>query len=173
MVRDPEGPWQTGMRRGLLKRPITGTIIMLQRAHAHTATPTTILCVEDDPYVTDLLHYALERAGYRVIVAEDGATALRLIHRDPPDVVLLDLRLPDRDGLNVCAQIQRIGRIPVIVLTARDSDLAIANGYRHGAADYIAKPFRMQILLSRIQEVLQRSRSLQDDGPALRMQNGP
>jgi DNA-binding response OmpR family regulator len=117
-----------------------------------------ILCVDDDPYLTDLLHYALERDGYQVAVAGDGATALHLVQRDSPDLVLLDVHLPDTHGLTLCGELRRLGRMPVILLTAGDTETDVITGFQHGADDYVAKPFNMQILSYRIQAVLRRSR---------------
>ncbi|MGH2386752.1 MAG: response regulator transcription factor [Chloroflexota bacterium] len=120
--------------------------------------------MDDDPYLTDLLQYALARDGYNVVVAGDGATALRLAQTDPPDAVLLDLHLPDVDGLTLCGQLRRQGRMPVIMLTASHTDTDIVKGFQHGADDYVAKPFSMQILSYRIQAVLRRTRGTQEHG---------
>jgi two-component system, OmpR family, alkaline phosphatase synthesis response regulator PhoP len=130
-----------------------------------TAAPPKILCVDDDTYLTDLLQYALARDGYNVSVAADGATALRLVQSDPPDAVLLDLHLPDVNGLTLCGQLRREGHMPVIMLTASHTDTDIVKGFQHGADDYIVKPFSMQILSYRIQAVLRRSRGAEHGGP--------
>jgi DNA-binding response OmpR family regulator len=150
-----------------------GDALTTKRLNAGTSAK--ILCVDDDPYLTDLLQYALGRDGYAVSVAGDGATALRLVQTDPPDAVLLDLQLPDTDGLALCRQLRRQGRIPIIMLTARHSDSDMVQGFEHGADDYIGKPFSMQILSYRIQAVLRRARDTHDQvGPQrLRYALGP
>jgi two-component system OmpR family response regulator len=133
--------------------------------HRHrptTGTPPKILCVDDDPYLADLLHYALGRDGYEIVVAGDGATALRLVQTDPPDAVLLDLDLPDINGLTLCGQLRRLGRMPIIMLTGSNSDTAMIQGFEQGADDYVAKPFSMEILSYRIQAVLRRARGTHD-----------
>ncbi len=134
-----------------------------------------ILCVDDDPYLTDLIQYALVRDGYDVSVAGDGATALRQVQADLPDAVLLDLNLPDVHGLALCAQLRRAGQMPVIMLTASQSDTDIVKGFQNGADDYIAKPFSMQILSYRIQAVLRRAGGAHDQaGPQkMRYELGP
>jgi two-component system OmpR family response regulator len=132
----------------------------------NTATPAKILCVDDDPYLLDLLQYALGRDGYAVSVAGDGATALRLARTDPPDAVLLDLQLPDIDGLTLSTQLRRLCPMPILMLTARHTDTDVVKGFAHGADDYICKPFSMQILSYRIQAVLRRSHGIHEQaGP--------
>ncbi len=124
------------------------------------------MCVDDDQYLLNLLQYALGRDGYDVSVAGDGATALHLVQTDPPDAVILDLRLPDTTGLTLSVQIRRLSRMPIIMLTASHSDTDIVKGFEHGADDYIAKPFSMQILSCRLQAVLRSTRRLSDQvGP--------
>lgn len=137
---------------------------MLHRLN--TATPPKILCVDDDSYLTDLLKFALTRDGYSVSVANQGAEALRMIQNDPPDAVVLDLHLPDINGLTLCSQLRRQRQLPVIMLTASHSDADVVTGFQHGADDYVSKPFSMQILSYRIQAVLRRTRGTH-------MQGGP
>jgi DNA-binding response OmpR family regulator len=135
--------------------------------HRHnTATPPKVLCVDDDPYLTDLIKYALGRDGYDVSVAGNGKAALLQVQVERPDVVLLDLNLPDVNGLALCGQLRQQGHMPVIMLTASHTDTDIVKGFQHGADDYIAKPFSMQILSYRIQAVLRRARGAHDQaGP--------
>ena len=116
-----------------------------------------VLCVDDDHHLTDLLRYALTRAGYAVQEANTGAEALRLATVDPPDVVLLDIRLPDIDGRTLCTQLRAMLHVPIIMLTARKADADVLSGFQHGADDYITKPFSMQILLYRLKASLRRS----------------
>src|SRR6185437_5108749 len=99
-------------------------------------TSPKILCVDDDSYLTDLLQYALERDGYTVLVAGDGATALRLAQTEAPDAVLLDLHLPDTNGLALSTRLRRQGQMPIIMLTASQTDTDIVRGFQNGADDY-------------------------------------
>lgn len=126
--------------------------------HGPFTTPPKILCVDDDTYLTDLLQYALERDGYNVSVAGDGATALSMVQANPPHAVLLDLHLPDTNGLALSARLRRQGQMPIIMLTASQTDTDIVKGFENGADDYVTKPFSMQILSYRLQAVLRRSR---------------
>ena len=117
----------------------------------------TVLCVDDDVHLTDLLQYALTREGYTVRVAHDGGSALRLVDMDPPDIAILDANLPDTTGFALCVQLRSGLGIPVIMLTARQGDEDQIAGLGRGADDYIIKPFNMQILIHRLRAVIQRA----------------
>jgi len=117
----------------------------------------TILCVDDDAYLADLLRYALCRVGYSVHLAHAAADALRAVQTAKPDLVIADVNLPDRDGFALCAQLRAAYQLPVILLTARTVDADVLAGFAHGAQDYIAKPFSMQVLLCRVEAVLRRA----------------
>jgi len=146
-----------------LKPPIESHLnehLSRDRQRPTNETPPKILCVDDDQYLADLLQYALGRDGYDVSTAGDGATALKLVQTTPPDAVILDIRLPDIDGLALSAQLRRLGRMPILMLTASHTDTDIVKGFEHGADDYIAKPFSMQILSCRLQAVLRRTRRM-------------
>jgi two-component system response regulator VicR len=116
-----------------------------------------VLCVDDDQYLTALLSFALEREGYEVRVAHNGAQALRQIKAESPAAVVLDINLPDIDGFTLCAQIRRHSRIPIILLTARQADDDVITGLGQGADDYVPKPFNMQVLVFRLRAVLNRA----------------
>ena len=119
-----------------------------------------ILVVEDDLELIELLKFNLAKAGFQVGVATDGAKALHRVRSHPPDLVLLDLMLPELDGLAVCEILRRDAAtrdLPVIILTAISSQLGRIAGMGAGANDYITKPFRVKDLLKRIQAVLQQS----------------
>jgi DNA-binding response OmpR family regulator len=118
-----------------------------------------ILCVDDDSYLTDLLTYALEREGFVARVAHHGMQALQIIEAEPPDAIILDVNLPDVNGFNLCTQIRRNHDIPVIVLSARRAEEDVLAGFSQGADDYLAKPFSMRELVSRLRAVLKRARS--------------
>ena len=116
-----------------------------------------ILVVEDDPELIELLKFNLSKAGFQVGVATDGAKALQQVRTHPPDLVLLDLMLPELDGLAVCEILRRdpaTRSLPVIILTAVSSQLGRVAGMGAGANDYITKPFGLKDLLERIQTVL-------------------
>ncbi|MBI4307332.1 MAG: response regulator transcription factor [Chloroflexi bacterium] len=118
-----------------------------------------VLLVDDDDLLRASLRYQLEREGYHVMVAATGAEALEKARLDLPDMVLLDIGLPDMDGREVCRTLQAGAPLSVIFLTARGSELDRVVGLRLGADDYVVKPFSTVELLARIETVLRRSRS--------------
>jgi DNA-binding response OmpR family regulator len=115
-----------------------------------------ILVVDDDTLMRRSLKYRLEHEGYAVITADSGENALTSARRDLPDLILLDIGLPDRDGLNVARTLQREMNAPIIFLTGRSQEADIVIGLELGAEDYITKPFGMRELLARIRVVLRR-----------------
>jgi DNA-binding response OmpR family regulator len=106
--------------------------------------------------VTDLLAYNLRKAHYDVLIAADGRTALRLARESAPDLVLLDLMLPEVDGLDVCRELRRAGQVPIIMLTARGEEVDRVVGLELGADDYVCKPFSVRELMARVKAVLRR-----------------
>jgi len=119
--------------------------------------PARILVVEDDDRVAGALCAALTRAGYAVTRAADGTDALTQVGRGGLDLVLLDLGLPDLDGLEVCRRIRAASGVPLIAVTARGTERDRVDGLRTGADDYVVKPFALAELLARIEAVLRRS----------------
>jgi two-component system, OmpR family, KDP operon response regulator KdpE len=117
---------------------------------------TTVLVVDDERRYRDLLEMDLSRRGYRVLLAADGLGALNLVEQGSPDLVVLDLRLPDMDGYEVCRRIRELSSVPVIMLTARAEESDKVRGLRSGADDYVTKPFSAEELLARIEAVLRR-----------------
>jgi DNA-binding response OmpR family regulator len=124
-------------------------------------SPCKVLCVEADAYLGDLLLYALPREGYRAQLASTGAGALQAIKADRPDLVLLDIRLPDADGLVLCGYVRTAQRVPVLVLCGRPSDEDEVAAFAQGADDFVAKPFNLQVLMYRIRAVLRRAIDLE------------
>jgi DNA-binding response OmpR family regulator len=118
---------------------------------------TTILVVDDEPKIVQLARDYLEHAGFAVLAAGDGRTALQLARSRHPDLVVLDLGLPGLDGLDVTRAIRRDSNLPVIMLTARDDELDKLLGLELGADDYIAKPFSPRELVARVNAVLRRA----------------
>ena len=121
--------------------------------------PVTVLLVEDERDIADLVRYHVEKAGMRLVHAADGGAALRLARAERPDVALLDLMLPGLDGLEVCRQLRgdaATRRLPIIMLTARGEEVDRVVGLELGADDYVVKPFSPRELLARIRAVLRR-----------------
>ena len=116
-----------------------------------------ILVVDDEPAIVDILVYNLERANYEVGVARDGKEALAKAHEEAPDLVILDLMLPHLDGLEVCRALRRERDVPIIMLTARDSEVDRVVGLELGADDYVVKPFSVRELMARVGSVLRRA----------------
>lgn len=126
----------------------------------------TILVVDDEPTVTEVVSIYLKRAGYQVIVAADGESALEILESRPPDLVVLDLMLPDVDGLEITRWLRARGDTPIIMLTARREEVDRILGLELGADDYVVKPFSPQELVSRVKAVLRRtysSTAMQDE----------
>jgi len=120
---------------------------------------STILLVEDDPDIRHLVSYKLTRGGFDVIAVADGPTALRAARQHPPDLVLLDVRMPRMSGLEVCRELRAgpLGlTVPIIMLTARSRPQDLEQGYAAGATDYIVKPFSPRDLLHRVETALAR-----------------
>ena len=117
----------------------------------------TILLVDDEESVQKLLTYPLERDGYTVVQARDGAEALERFDREPVDLVVLDLMLPKLDGLEVCKRLRAASMVPIIMLTARDDELDKVVGLELGADDYITKPFSIREFRSRVRALLRRA----------------
>ena len=121
------------------------------------AAVKSILVVDDERNIVDLLRLYLEKEGFAVVAAFDGEQALDLHARHEPDLVILDLMLPKRDGFEVCCEIRRRGDTPVIMLTARGDDVDSIVGLELGADDYVTKPFNPRALVARVKAVLRRS----------------
>ncbi len=116
-----------------------------------------ILFVEDEPSISDPFARALSRAGFEPVTARTGREALALASRLDPDLVLLDLNLPDTDGRDVARELRRRGDIPIVMLTARGTEMDRIVGLELGADDYIVKPFSAQEVIARIRAVLRRT----------------
>jgi len=117
----------------------------------------TIVVVEDEANIADLVGMYLEREGFRVLKTETGAAGLAAFRDHRPRLVVLDVGLPDIDGLEVCKEIRRTSQIPVIFLTARDGEVDRVLGLELGADDYLTKPFSPAELVARVRAVLRRS----------------
>jgi DNA-binding response OmpR family regulator len=115
-----------------------------------------VLVVDDDVKTVELVRLYLNRDGYQVLTAYDGIEALRLTHESCPDIIVLDLMLPDIDGLEVCRTLRHESDVPIIMLTARTTDRDKLTGLDLGADDYVTKPFSPKELAARVRAVLRR-----------------
>jgi two-component system OmpR family response regulator len=117
----------------------------------------TILVVDDDPQIRDVLRVALSRAGFRPILARDGAEGLRQAESAAPDLAVLDIGLPEMDGLQLCQAIRRTSSLPILFLTARDDEVDRILGLEIGGDDYVTKPFSPRELVARVKAILKRT----------------
>jgi two-component system, OmpR family, alkaline phosphatase synthesis response regulator PhoP len=117
---------------------------------------TTVLVVEDEPKIAQLARDYLEHAGFHVVTAGDGRTGLKAVGREHPDLIVLDLRLPDMDGLDVARTLRKDSTVPIIMLTARSEESDKLIGLELGADDYMTKPFSPKELVARVRAVLRR-----------------
>lgn len=120
-------------------------------------TQPRILVVEDEESFVDALQISLTREGFEVHVATDGVTALERFHEVAPDLVLLDVMLPRASGIDVCRQIRATSAVPIIMVTAKVSEIDTVVGLEVGADDYVAKPYRIRELIARIRALLRRT----------------
>jgi DNA-binding response OmpR family regulator len=116
-----------------------------------------VLVVEDDEGIREMLKYNLSSAGFSVQEASDGATGLRTARTSRPDIILLDLMLPGMSGLDFCRAVRKTSRVPIIMLTAKDTEVDKIVGLELGADDYITKPFSIREVLARVNSVLRRA----------------
>ncbi|MEO8519477.1 MAG: response regulator transcription factor [Dermatophilaceae bacterium] len=133
---------------------------------------TRILLVEDEESFSDPLSYLLRKEGYEVVLAETGPRALEDFDRGGADLVLLDLMLPGLSGMDVCRALRQRSSVPVIMLTAKDSEIDKVVGLEIGADDYVTKPYSSRELLARIKAVLRRGQEPEELKPAT-LESGP
>lgn len=135
------------------------------------AAKSRILVVDDEPETIELVEFNLRQSGYEVLSASNGAEALRKARSITPDLVVLDLMLPEIEGTEVCKLLRRdpaTARIPIVMLTARASELDRVLGLELGADDYLTKPFSPRELVLRIRKILERAHPVEDQGQVLR-----
>ena len=120
-------------------------------------TQLTVLIVEDEQSFVDALSVGLGHEGFRIAVADDGEQALEMFDEVKPDLVLLDVMLPKLSGLDVCRELRRRSKVPIIMVTARSSEIDTVVGLEVGADDYVAKPYRLHELIARMHAVWRRS----------------
>ena len=117
----------------------------------------TILVVDDDPQIRDVLGVALERAGFRTVMGRDGVEGLHLAKTESPSLAVLDIGLPEMDGLELCKAIRRDSDLPILFLTARDDEVDRILGLELGGDDYVTKPFSPRELVARVRAILKRA----------------
>ncbi|MFD1362670.1 response regulator YycF [Lentibacillus salinarum] len=122
-----------------------------------------VLVVDDEQPIADILQFNLEKEGYEVVIAYDGDEAVSLAEEEKPDLVLLDIMLPGKDGNEVCREIRKTQMMPIIMLTAKDAEIDKVLGLELGADDYVTKPFSNREVIARVKANLRRQKQLPDD----------
>ncbi len=117
----------------------------------------SILVVDDDPHILEVISFALERAGFALQVARDGMEALEKFQSTAPDLIVLDIGLPEMDGLDVCREIRKSSNVPILFLSSRDEEIDRIIGLEIGGDDYVSKPFSPRELMARIKVILKRT----------------
>ena len=126
------------------------------------ATEVSVLVVEDEENLAEALRYNIEREGYSVSVANDGAKALLSVRNETPDLIILDVMLPVLDGFEVCRILRKETAVPILILTAKDDVIDRVLGLELGADDYLTKPFSMRELTARMRAILRRPRMVRE-----------
>jgi two-component system OmpR family response regulator len=125
---------------------------------------TTILVVDDDPHIRQIVRFAVEKAGYRVVEAQNGADALVQFAASAPDLVVLDITMPELDGTEVCKRLRATSNVPIVFLSSRDDEIDRIIGLELGGDDYLTKPFSPRELVARIKAVLRRMGDTKGNG---------
>jgi two-component system, OmpR family, response regulator RegX3 len=135
--------------------------------------PARILLVEDEEALAESVRYSLAREGFEVSLAGDGRVAIERFRRDEPDLVILDLMLPELSGLDVCRMIRADSTVPIVMVTAKDSEADKVAGLELGADDYVTKPFSVRELVSRVRAHLRRAQMGVSLPPEEVLEGGP
>jgi two-component system OmpR family response regulator len=125
----------------------------------------SILVVDDDPHIRDVVRFAFEKTGMAISVAQDGKEALRQFDRDVHELIVLDIGMPEMDGLEVCRQIRKTADTPILFLSARDEEIDRILGLEIGGDDYVTKPFSPRELVARVNAILRRVRNPPNAAP--------
>ncbi len=118
-----------------------------------------ILIADDDPHIRDVIGFALEKAGMQTTLAEDGRQAVELFRQHSPDLMVLDINMPELDGLEVCREIRKFSDVPILFLSSRDDEIDRILGLEIGGDDYVTKPFSPRELVARINVILKRTQT--------------
>jgi DNA-binding response OmpR family regulator len=132
----------------------------------------SVLVVEDEASIASFVSLYLKNAGYEVRTAANGAEALASVQKEQPSLIVLDLMLPDIDGIEICRRIRQKSEIPILMLTARDEDVDKIIGLEVGADDYMTKPFNPRELVARVKSILRRSTSSRREPESATIQHG-
>jgi len=133
-----------------------------------------ILLVDDEPDILEIIGYNLSKEGYQVITAENGLKAVKKAKKEKPNLIILDVMMPEMDGIEACEQIRKIPELDqtiITFLTARGEDYSQLAGYDAGADDYITKPIKPKVLVSKVKALLRRSNSNEDSGNIIKIGN--
>lgn len=131
--------------------------------------PRRILVADDDPHIREVICFALEKAGMDTEAVADGAAALRRFDQKAADLIVLDVGMPEMDGLEVCRQLRRKSNVPILFLSARDEEIDRILGLEMGGDDYVTKPFSPRELVARVNVILRRARPAREETPAQRL----
>jgi two-component system OmpR family response regulator len=126
-----------------------------------------VLIADDEPNIREVISFALERAGFATATARNGSEALQQFRRGPLDLIILDVGMPEMDGLEVCRQIRKSSEVPILFLSARDEEIDRVLGLEIGGDDYVTKPFSARELIARVNVILKRARGGEKRLPAL------
>jgi two-component system phosphate regulon response regulator PhoB len=133
-----------------------------------SSTKAELLIVEDEPEIAELIEFHAERAGMRPRKVHSGRIALDVVKREKPDVIVLDLMLPDVDGLEVCRRLKQdeaTRSIPIVMVTAKGEEADVVAGIELGAHDYVTKPFSPRVLMARLRNILRRTNPIDEPSP--------
>ena len=133
-----------------------------------SSTKAELLIVEDEPEIAELIEFHAERAGMRPRKVHSGRIALDVVKREKPDVIVLDLMLPDVDGLEVCRRLKQdeaTRSIPIVMMTAKGEEADVVAGIELGAHDYVTKPFSPRVLMARLRNILRRTNPIDEPSP--------
>lgn len=129
--------------------------------------PHRILVADDEPHIREVISFALERAGFAIQTARNGSEALQAFRRGSVDLIVLDIGMPEMDGLEVCRQVRKTSEVPILFLSARDDEIDRVLGLEIGGDDYVTKPFSPRELVARVNAILKRAAPAGARGSAL------
>ncbi len=125
----------------------------------------TILVVDDDPHIREIITYALEQAGMAPVEAMNGQKALDIVHQEKPALIILDINMPEVDGFQFCKELRKTSEVPILFLSSRDEEIDRVVGLEIGGDDYVSKPFSPRELIARVNAILKRGQSAQTTVP--------
>ena len=147
-------PWHNGAK-----------LFAAPELHDQSLAMPTILIADDDPHIRAVIGFALQKAGFTTVEAENGDQALARFHESHPDLVVLDIVMPERDGTEVCRALRRVSAVPIVFLSSRDDEVDRILGLELGGDDYVTKPFSPRELTARVRAILRRGQAEVHDDP--------